>query len=500
MVVAAVVLLMMAPPAAAGVRWKEVPVTATNRAQQLAHNSPLIVADPGDPDFLAMASRIDSPDFGCELHVSEDGGEGWLPVRAVTALPPGAEKCYAPELAFDREGRLYFLFIGLRGEGNSPVGAYLVSSNDRGRTFSSPVEVLGPERYMVRLAIDQTMGERGRLHLVWLQAGADPPLGGLPDAPNPIMASYSDDGGETFSRPVRVSDASRRRAVAPAVAVGRDHALHVLYYDLEEDVRDYQGLEGPAWDGTWSLVLASSSDGGRRFGRGVTVDDDVRPAERVMLIFTMPPPALVADDEGRLYASWPDARNGDSDVLLSRSSDRGKAWEQPRRLNDDRQGNGRHQYLPRLAVSEEGRLDAIFYDRRADRENLRNDVFYTFSRDAGSTFSANAKITGEPSDSRVGQRYDVPSARDLVEFGSRLGLVATPSAPVAAWTDTRNAATSSYVQDIFATRVELEESGGGIGATWPLAAVASIVGVLVFRLHRKRARPAAGESARTHLS
>ena len=462
---------------------------------QLAHNSPAIVADPKERRFVAMATRVDNPDFGCALHVSGDGGRTWVPTRPFERLPKGAEKCYAPEIAFDARGTLHYLFVGLRGAGNSPMGAFLVSSSDRGRTFSAPRRVLGPERYMVRLAIDRGRGERGRIHLVWLQTSADPPLGGLPQPPNPIMAAHSDDGGRTFSTPVQVSDARRLRAIAPAVAVGRDGRLHVLYYDLQDDARDYQGLEGPAWEGTWSLVLATSTDGGRRFDRGVTVDDDVRPVDRVMLVFTMPPPSLAAGDDGRLFVAWHDARHGDWDVLLRASSDGGRTWGPVVRLNDDRKGNGRHQYLPRLAVSPDGRLDAVFYDRRLDPRNVRNHVFLTSSGDGGLTFAPNLRLTTESSNHRVGVQYPgIPSARGQFEHGSRLALLAERRGTVAAWTESRHAEQGDSRQEVWAARVEVE--GGGGGSPWrpalmglAAAAVAGAGAALWWRRRSRRAPP-----------
>ncbi|MCA1847185.1 MAG: exo-alpha-sialidase, partial [Actinobacteria bacterium] len=146
----------------------EVPVTGNDERLQLGHNSPVLLADPREPRFVVLASRLDNPDFGCALQLSGDGGRSWVPVRPVPDLPSGADKCYAPEIAFDRGGVLYYLFIALQGQGNNPSGTYLVTSSDRGRTFSPPRQVLGPQRYMVRMAIDPTVGRAGRMYLVWL--------------------------------------------------------------------------------------------------------------------------------------------------------------------------------------------------------------------------------------------------------------------------------------------------------------------------------------------
>ncbi|MGI8425249.1 MAG: sialidase family protein [Actinomycetota bacterium] len=436
------------------VAW-ETPVTATDLAKRPANNSPMLASHPDDPRLVVLANRLDAPEFGCSLQVSTNGGRLWKRVTPVPKLPRGAEKCYAPEVAFDSKGVLHFLFVGLAGEGNSPVGAYLATSSDRARTFTAPLRVLGPERYMVRMAIDRSGEHRGRIHLVWLQAGADPPLGGLAPPPNPIMHSFSDDGGKKFSRPVKVAGSKEERVVAPALALGPKGEVHVLFYDLQDDARDYQGLEGPAWEGKWSLELASSFDGGRRFRRQPTVDDGIVPPERVMLIFTMPPASLATGRSGRLYAAWHDARNGDWDILSRRSTDGGRSWQGPQRINDDPQGNGRHQYLPRLSVSPNGRVDAVFYDRRNDPENIRNDVYYSSLSNNGASFSPNLRLSSESSHSRIGQRYEVPSAKDMVEFGSRLASVSTGTGMLASWTDTRNHLTATKAQDIVAARVSL---------------------------------------------
>ncbi|MDP9442397.1 MAG: glycoside hydrolase, partial [Actinomycetota bacterium] len=261
---------------------REMPATAVDLSRAPSHNSPLLVADPREPRFVALAHRIDAPDFGCALQLSGDGGRTWVPANPVPKLPAGAEKCYAPEVAFDGNGVLYYLFVGLAGRGNEPMGVYLTRSTNRGRTFAAPREVLGPFNFGVRMAVDPGTGRQGRLHLVWLHATSDPGLGAFGPPPNPIMAAYSDDGGRTFSKPFQVSDPERQRVVAPALALGPEREVYVAYYDLGADARDYHNLEGPVWEGTWSIVVARSSGSGRDFERGVLVDDAIVPPERPM--------------------------------------------------------------------------------------------------------------------------------------------------------------------------------------------------------------------------
>lgn len=471
----------------------EVPATATFLANQLSQNSPALAVHPKNPRFVAMASRIDGPEeFGCALHVSGDRGRTWLPTRPILQLPGGVEHCYAPETAFDRTGRLYYLFVGLAGQGNTPMGVFLTSSSDYGRTFSIPIRVLGSRKYAVRMAIDPTIGKVGRIHLVWLSPSTDPAVGSLPLSDNPILAAYSDDRGQTFSAPTQVSEPHRRLVVAPALTLGPKHSVHVAYYDLGEDRRDYQGLEGPPWDGVWSIVSVSSTDGGARFDRSAVVNGDVVPPERVMLIFTMPPPAIAAGYDNDVYVAWCDGRSGDWDIFVSHSTDAGRAWSLPYRVNDDAVGNGRHQYMPRLSISPSGRLDAIFYDRRDDDQNTRNNVYHTFSDDGGRSFAPNRKITSKSFSSSNGSRYPIPSARGLVEFGSRIALVSRDTGALAAWTDTRLSPPFVENQDIFVTDLTLPDAAAAgpapalfvIGCS--IALLASSGAVLCRRWGRRR--------------
>lgn len=437
----------------------DVPVTATDLIESPAHNSPRLAVDPTDSDFVIVASRQDAPDFGCHLNVSGDGGRSWIPVQPVPQLPDGAEKCYAPKVAFGRDGRLYYLFVGLHTSGNTPMGVFLTTSSDRARSFSAPRLVVGAHAFSTHMVMDRSAGKEGRVHLVWIQANAAPAGPGFPPGPNPIVASYSDDGGETFTSPTMVSDAGRQRVTAPAVALGPDRSLHVLYYDLNDDARDYQGLEGPAWEGEWSLLVASSLDGGQSFGPSQLVEPAVVPPERVMLVLTMPPASLGVDEQGRIVVAWHDARNGDWDVFVRRSDPAGEGWSEPQRVNDDEIGNGRHQYLPQLDVAPGGRIDLVYYDRRRDPDNLMNDVSFTWSTDGGATFAPTLRPNRESFDSRGGARYPHAAAEGLVESGSGLGLASDGGRAIAAWPDARNSyggVTEKVArpdQDIFATEV-----------------------------------------------
>ncbi|MGH9070471.1 MAG: sialidase family protein [Acidimicrobiales bacterium] len=492
-----VAISLGAPPASATARapqgvdvLPDMPVTPQDLKAHPSSNSPELASDPGNPSFVALASRLEDPRYGCSLEVSVDGGRLWAPASPVPTLPAGATSCYAPQVAFGPGGELFYLFLGLSGAANSPMGAFLVTSTDYAKHFSAPRRVLGPGNYMVSMAIDDRAGGHGRIHLAWVNTSASPTTDGFQPTDNPILADYSDDGGKTFSQPVRVSDPARQRVVAPALVLGPNHSVTVAYYDLGADARDYEGLQGPTWSGKWSLVVATSHDAGRSFTTGSVVDDQVTPSSRVMLIFSMAPPAIAVDHRGRVFVAWSDARYGSADVVLRRSTNGGRTWGPLVRINHDQAADASMQYLPHLSVAPDGRVDATWLDRRGEVNDTYNNTYYASSTNGGLSFGPNVRLSSMSSNSRKGPTYPVPSAKGLVDFGSGLALVSLDSVVLAAWPDT-SSSLGPRQQDIYSTEVNLPGSGGLSSGAWALlAGVIAIVvvgGIGLFLWRQQRA-------------
>jgi len=408
-----------------------------------AHNSPTVVRNPRNGSQLTVANRIDTPRFSCALHTSSDGGATWR--QAAIPVPSGEEsKCYAPDVAYGADGTLYLSFVTLQGRGNVPSAAWFSRSTDGGRTLSKPEKLLGPLSFQVRLVADPERA--GRLYLTWLSA-SEVGLFQFSEAGNPVMFRRSDDGGRTWGASARVSDPSRQRALAGSLAVGRGDDLYVLYLDLGDDTLDYEGAHqgrgGTPYDGRWQLVLARSSDRGSTWEESL-VEDRLVPSER-FVVFTPPFPSVAVDqDSGRVYAAFHDQRLGDQDAWVWSLASGGKDWEGPTRINDTTERDKTSQYLPKLSVAPDGRLDAVYYDRRADRENVKNEVSLQSSSDEGESFGERVRLSDESFSSEIGSG----SERDLPDLGSRLGLLSTDSAAFAVWTDTRAGTLASNKQDI----------------------------------------------------
>ncbi|MBW3577863.1 MAG: glycoside hydrolase [Actinobacteria bacterium] len=408
-----------------------------------AHNSPSTARNPLDPDNLVVVSRVDRPEFRALLHWTVDGGGTWRTTSL--PLPEGLDRPYAPDAAFTADGILYVTYVNLTGPGNVPDNLWIARSDDGGQSLTQVGRVAGELAFQARVVI----APDGAIHVTYLQATDVGTLQLVGEAP--IVAVRSDDGGRTFSQPTRVSDPDRQRVGAASPVVDAAGDLVVVYQDFKGDVRDFQNLEGPAWDQPFALVVTRSGDRGRSFSEGTEIDSEVVPTER-FLVFTPAFPSIAARPGGGLIAVWADGRNGDRDVFLRRSPD-GRSWSGLTRVNNNPADDGTDQYLPQAAVSPDGRVDVVFYDRRRDPQNVMTDVFLASSPDADQPFR-NVRVSSASFDSRVGPQ----AAPHLpVDFGSRLGLDSWDAAALAVWTDTRLGDEATGRQDLVAAQVRMPD-------------------------------------------
>lgn len=488
-VVAAGIAVTLVTPGATGPAGRvvggNVPLnpSAGDRADTSAHNSPSLRANPRDPANLAEAERIDTPQVGCAVRVSFDGGSTWSVVPV--ALPPGEQvSCFSPDVAFGGDGRLYLVFTTfavVQNQGIAPDGLWLASSPDSGRSFSAPQRVAGQLAFQARVVADPTVPRR--LWVTWLQGSLTAAGAGLASTGDLIVVSRSDDGGATWGAPVAASGKGRARVVAPALAVVGRGELVLAYLDVGDDALDYagahQGNGGEPYAGRWSLVVARSGDGGARWAETVLAPALV-PTQRFLMVNPPAPSVAVDARRHRAYVAFHDGGAGDPDVVLWRSGDGGRSWARGRRINDTRPHDATSQYLPALGVAPGGRVDVVYYDRRADPRDVTTDVSLQSSFDGGRTFAHRLRLSDRGFDAGIG-----PGApQGMAELGDRLGLVSTDRAVLAVWTDTRGGTRQGGKQDLARAVAAVSAPSslrpwlrrcGGAGAALGVLALAAVV-------------------------
>lgn len=90
-----------------------------------------------------------------------------------------------------------------------------------------------------------------------------------------------------------------------------------------------------------------------------------------------------------------------SQVMFVRSTDGGQTFSAPHRVNDDPFPSNKWHWFGTFSVAPDGRLDAVWLDTRNAANNTDSQLFYSYSRDAGNTWSPNVAVS-EPFDPFLG--------------------------------------------------------------------------------------------------
>src|SRR6266480_147555 len=105
-----------------------------------------------------------------------------------------------------------------------------------------------------------------------------------------------------------------------------------------------------------------------------------------------------------------------TDVMFVRSTDDGLTFSVPRKVNDDPVNPNKWHWFGTFSVAPNGRLDAVWYDTRNAANNTDSQLFYSFSTDAGLTWSTNVAVSnafnpfeGYPNQSKIGDYITIVS-------------------------------------------------------------------------------------------
>ena len=228
-----------------------------------------------------------------------------------------------------------------------------------------------------------------------------------------MLISRSTDHGKTWAQPIEIDAHPGLPRDDNGAAEGFDGAVAP------------DGTLYATWSQDNDIMFTSSRDGGKTFSRARAV---IHTAPVMFAIETLDrangfPQIGMDPKSGRLYVSWSDYRNGDLDVFVSRSDDRGKHWSAPTRVNNDPVHNGAEQFFQWLAVDPvDGSVSLLFYDRRRDPKNLQQIVVLARSTDGGRTFN-NFAWTEQPFEAGG------------VFFGDYSGIAAYGGRVYGAWTE-----------------------------------------------------------------
>lgn len=104
------------------------------------------------------------------------------------------------------------------------------------------------------------------------------------------------------------------------------------------------------------------------------------------------------------------------DVMFVRSTDGGLTFSAPHRVNDDPINHSKWHWFGTLAVAPNGRIDSVWLDTRNAANNTDSQLFYSYSIDAGVTWTPNVAVSppfnpfiGYPNQNKLGDYMTIVS-------------------------------------------------------------------------------------------
>ncbi|HLZ42624.1 MAG TPA: hypothetical protein VKQ11_16770 [Candidatus Sulfotelmatobacter sp.] len=375
---------------------------------------PAVAVNPANPEQVVAVFQDNA-----QAAYSQDGGRSWQ--LAEGFAPKNYRVSGDVSVAFDNQGHAFICYIGFDklgtfnywAHGATRNGIFVRRSLDRGKTWEAddvavaeqPTRAGIPFEDKPYIVADNTKSKyAGNLYVGWTRWR-------LTDSQ--MVISRSTDDGKTWSQPIEIDAHPGLPRDDNGAAEGFDGAVApdgTLYAIWSQD--DY-------------IMLTSSRDGGKKFSRARPI---IHTAPIMFAIDTLDrangfPQIAIDPKSKRLYVTWSDYRNGDLDVFLATSDDRGKHWSSPMRVNDDPVHDGAEQFFQWLAVDPiDSSVNVLFYDRRADPRNRKQIVVLARSTDGGRRFTNYAWT-------------DQPFEAGGVFFGDYSGLAAYGGRVYGVWTE-----------------------------------------------------------------
>ncbi|MDW8301214.1 MAG: sialidase family protein [Bacteroidia bacterium] len=352
-----------------------------------------IVVNPANPDYWTGGAQVPLYYF-----TTPDNGKTWkynrIRNRNINVLGD-------PALTADKEGNVYMVYIG----GWKDSGIFCQVSTDKGLTFpGKSTDVLAhkglvPFEDKAYPCADLTDNPQtqNNIYIAWTQFSRyrglkewDEMYKGTKDS-SIILFARSTDRGKTFSKPIRLDtkagsaadDDHTNEGAMPAV--GPNGEVYVSWA-CDENIYFVKSLDaGQTFTkpivatnivGGWNITIPGLD---RSNGMPV-IGCDIAPNSRY---------------RGTIYINWVDTRNGidNTDVFIVKSTDGGKTWSKPIRVNQDKTRS--YQFLTWMSVDPiTGYIYCVFYDRSRTKGNA-TEVILAVSRDGGETWT-NEFISEKP--------------------------------------------------------------------------------------------------------
>ena len=375
-----------------------------------AANECAISVDPTNPTRMAIGWR-QFDDYHSNFR---QGGYGYTSDGGLTwtfpgVLQPGVFRS-DPVTQSDETGT--FFYNSLRSDGFSFFCTDIWRSTNGGQAWSlisGKQGAIGGDKQW--FTIDKTCGPGHHFqYQAWDTAGCD--FG---------MFNRATDAGVTWETPVNIPN---------NVQFGT--------LDVDSEGNLYVGGENAFAGGQWCARSTNAQNGNQTpiFDQNTAVDlggelsgGGINPGGLDgQLFLAVDHSGTATNDYVYTLASVQPSGQNFTEVMFARSTDGGATFSPPVRVNDDANHQSKWHWFGTFAVAPNGRLDTVWYDTRNDAGNLLSQLFYSYSTDAGVTWSPNVPVSnsfnpqeGWPNQNKIGDYITIVSD----ETGGNVAYAAT---------------------------------------------------------------------------
>lgn len=361
-----------------------------------AANEPSIVVDPtnrnkmsvGWRQFDSVGSNFRQAGYG----YSSNGGVSWT---FPGVLEDGVFRS-DPVLAPDPDGN--FFYLSLKGDLFTDLWRSLTGGQSW--TFLSPS--FGGDKQWFTIDTTKSAG-RGFQYEYWSPAGNHYPG---------KQFSRSTNGGLSWENPVSIP----QEIVSGTLDVNSNGDLFLSGIDINNAAKIWcirsTNAKNAAVNPTFDLATLVNMDGSQSIFKGINPG-----GSNGQTYLAIDRSGGTTHNNVYILASLQvfGSPNG-TDVMFVRSTDAGQTFSAPKRINDDIHATNKWHWFGTFSVAPDGRLDAVWLDTRNAANNTDSELFYSYSRDAGNTWSANVAVSqsfnpflGYPNQNKMGDYISIVS-------------------------------------------------------------------------------------------
>jgi hypothetical protein len=384
------------------------PINVTN--DEWANNEESLGMDPSGT-LLAGAWNDWEYNDGCGFSYSTDGGAHWAPetfVPGFTAFTndpdiPGTGRFSVagdPSVAFNPKFGVFDVMCQSFGSKTGNQIQLLATTFDPNKAdptadenesygsaaWTKPVAVAAgtsngsqkgsngqlPDHESIFIdTVDAPGHHYGRLLVGWAE------FSGL--GRSPINVAFSDDNGQTWTGPIRVSDAKHKFDQDARLAIAPNGDVYMTWSNSPNEKSTKNNL----------INAARSTDGGLTWSRVYEVAPIVSPVAGGLPNSDYRAGSDVAPaidlTTGKLVVAFNDAAGGASTVYETHTAVAGDltSFTTPVAVAP----TGKEQFFPWISSAPNGRLDLVYYDRFCDPGDKKNCLVLASSTDSGTSWS-----------------------------------------------------------------------------------------------------------------